>query len=474
MRLRGKIIAICIAVVVSVMSGGFLIILRIQEKSLRDADEENAEKLLAIYCSNVASASSTAGVDMQNTTLQSVAAYYFSTYSRLIGTEDIYYSFVFDGKYLYDMSPYDPYTVFKEGAPPAQGEADVIIKRVRAGKDTVLVGYCPFRLSDQVFEGYISMNVSETENKIHGLRISCVIVLLFGCIITVMITVLLVRHVLSPIEKLTQNAISISKGDYHLRTNHESNDEIGILSAAFDKMSESIEEKITHLDMELQKRQLLLGALSHEMKTPMTAIIGYADSLMRMPLSDAQREDCAKKIYDAGKHTERLAQKMMELVGLSEPGQIEKTNFDASEFVIELKAFVPPQVEIACEVQSIYGDKALLLSMLLNLVENGLRASDDNPQVRVLITESENLVRFIVSDRGCGIAPEQIPLIMEPFYRVDKARSRKRGGAGLGLAICRKICEQHGGTLSISSEPGQGTTVTASAMVQTMPLIITT
>lgn len=180
MRLRGKIIAICIAVVVSVMSGGFLIILRIQEKSLRDADEENAEKLLAIYCSNVASASSTAGVDMQNTTLQSVAAYYFSTYSRLIGTEDIYYSLVFDGKYLYDMSPYDPYTVFKEGAPPAQGEADVIIKRVRAGKDTVLVGYCPFRLSNQVFEGYISMNVSETENKIHGLRISCVIVLLFG------------------------------------------------------------------------------------------------------------------------------------------------------------------------------------------------------------------------------------------------------------------------------------------------------
>lgn len=474
MRLRGKIIAICIAVVLLVMSGGFLIILQIQEKSLRDADEENAEKLLTIYCSNVASASSTMGVDMQDTTLQSVAAYYFSTYSRLIQTENIYYSLVCDGKYLYDMSPYDPYAVFEEGAPSAPGEAGVSIKRIRAGKDTVLVGCCPFRLSDQEFEGYISMNVNETENKIAGLRVSCIMVLLLGCIITVILTVLLVRHVLSPIEKLTQNAISISKGDYHLRTGYKSNDEIGILSAAFDKMSESIEEKITHLDMELQKRQLLLGALSHEMKTPMTAIIGYADSLMRMPLSDAQKEDCAKKIYDAGKRTECLAQKMMELVGLSEFGQIEKTDFDASEFVNELKIFVPPQVEITCEAQSIYGDKELLLSMLLNLVENGLRASDDNPQVRVMITRSGNQVQFIVSDKGCGIAPEQIPLIMEPFYRVDKARSRKKGGAGLGLALCKKICEQHGGALSISSEPGQGTTVTASVTVQDITPIITT
>jgi len=449
--------AICMAAVLLVMSLGFFVILQIQERSLREADEKNVQKSLAIYCSNVISASSTGGADMRDTTLRSVAAYYFSAYARLVQTENVFYSLVCDGKYLYDMSPYDPYAVFEDSE--EEGES---IKRIRMGEDVVIVGRYSFELLGQKFEAYMSMNVSETENKISGLRMLCITVLLLGCIIMAAILALLVRHILSPIEKLTENAVSISKGEYHLRTNYESNDEIGILSTAFDEMSAAIEEKITHLDTELQKRQLLLGALSHEMRTPMTAIIGYADSLMRMPLSDAQKNECAKKIYDAGKHTERLAQKMMELIGLSDAGQIEKSTLDAAEFAEELKAMVPPQVKIDCKVQSLYGDKTLLLSMVANLVENAVRASDDSPEVEVLITENQNRIQFIISDRGCGIAPEQISLLTEPFYRVDKARSRKKGGAGLGLAICKKICEQHGGTLSIESEIGRGTTVTAS------------
>lgn len=462
MRLRGKIISIYIAVVVLVMSCCFFAILRVQEKSLRDADEENAEKSLAIYCSNVISASSTAGANLRDTTLKSVAAYYFSSYSRFLQTENVFYSLVCDGKYLYDRSPYNPYSVFQENNSSYLGETGVSLKRIHDGSDTVIVGFYPFQIDDKNFEAYISMNVNETENKIVGLRVFCIVLLIFSCIITAVITVLLVRHILAPIEKLTQNAAAISKGDYHLRTNYKSKDEIGILSSAFDKMSESIEEKITSLDLELKKRQLLLGALSHEMKTPMTAIIGYADSLMRMPLNDAQKNDCAKKIYDAGKHTESLAQKMMELVEVCGSGQIQKTAVDASEFVNELKALISPKIKITCEVQSINGDKTLLISMVLNLVENALRASDDNPHVEVLIKKNGDFIQFIVSDKGCGIAPEELSLIFEPFYRVDKARSRKTGGAGLGLAICKKICEQHGGTLCISSEPGQGTTVTAS------------
>lgn len=138
------------------------------------------------------------------------------------------------------------------------GETGVSLKRIHDGSDTVIVGFYPFQIDDKNFEAYISMNVNETENKIVGLRVFCIVLLIFSCIITAVITVLLVRHILAPIEKLTQNAAAISKGDYHLRTNYKSKDEIGILSSAFDKMSESIEEKITSLDLELKKDNFCL------------------------------------------------------------------------------------------------------------------------------------------------------------------------------------------------------------------------
>lgn len=461
MRLKGKITTICIVIMVLVMSGCFVVILQIQEKSLRDTDDKNAEKSLAIYCSNIIPISSTASMGMQETTVKSVVAYYFSTYARLAQTENIYYSLVSDGKYLYDMSPYDPYSVLPKNNFSHSEETKVSIQRIRDGKNIVIVGCYPFQISNQNFEAYISMNVHETENKIVGLRILCIFLLIFGCMITAVITVLLVRHILSPIEKLTQNAVSISKGDYHLRTNYKSKDEIGILSVAFDKMSESIEEKITCLDIELQKQQLLLGALSHEMKTPMTALIGYADSLLRMPLNEAQKNECARKIYHAGSLMESLTQKMMELVGMSDIEQIKKETIDSTVFLEDLRELISREVGIYCDVDKIFGDKTLLLSMVMNLVENAMRASGDTPQVSVQITNKDGFTQIIVSDKGCGIAEDQIPLITEPFYRVDKARSRKYGGTGLGLAICKRICECHNGTLSIESKVGEGTTVTA-------------
>ena len=152
---------------------------------------------------------------------------------------------------------------------------------------------------------------------------------------------------------------------------------------------------------------------------------------------------------------------MMELVGLSETEQIKKEIIDMASFAEELSEFIPDNVKITYDIKSIYGDKTLLVSMAVNLTENALRASGDNPEVSVKICDSGQFSQIIVSDKGCGIDEKQIPLIMEPFYRVDKARSRKHGGAGLGLAICQRICRCHGGHIEIKSKLGEGTTVIA-------------
>ena len=161
-----------------------------------------------------------------------------------------------------------------------------------------MVGEYIFQVGKEFFQAYISVNVNGTENTIRAIRGFTLVLLLLAWSLVGAGIAFLIRRTLRPIEQLTENSIAISNGDYHLRTNYKGADEVGQLSMAFDKMAESIEEKITSLDEELQKRQLLLGALSHEMKTPMTAIIGYADSLIRMPLNDQQKSDCAEKYIE--------------------------------------------------------------------------------------------------------------------------------------------------------------------------------
>ena len=104
-------------------------------------------------------------------------------------------------------------------------------------------------------------------------------------------------------------------------------------------------------------------------------------------------------------------------------------------------------------------DETLVFSLIENLIQNALRASEEGERIRVTLKEEEGYDVILVEDHGCGISPEHIPLLTEPFYRVDKARSRKMGGAGLGLTICKRIAEWHDGDLHIESAVGVGTTV---------------
>ncbi len=466
MRLWGKITAICGVVLVLVMSISFFVILQLVEHTLYHTQEENAKKSLTMYCSNIISSGEISASGLRQTTLRSIVQYYFANSASLAQTDTVFYSLVSHEKYLFDRSPYDPLSVIpyaedlEENDDPE--ESQVQLKRTRSGQEAVLVGMVPFTLGEETFQAYISVNISETQRQVMTLQILSLGVLLLACAMVATAVALLIRRALSPIEKLTENAACISNGQYHLRTNYQSRDEIGTLSVAFDKMAESIEEKITSLDLEVHKQQMLVGALSHEIKTPMTAMIGYADTFLRMPLSDDQKNECARKIYHAGKHMEKLTQKMMELVGLADSGEIQKSIIPVSSFAQDLQELLPAQVKIQYDTERLWGDESLLISMVTNLVENAVRASGEDPQICVYITEKGQFTQILVSDTGCGIPPEQIPLITEPFYRVDKARSRKHGGAGLGLAICKKICEYHGGTLTIESTVGQGTTVTAS------------
>lgn len=217
-----------------------------------------------------------------------------------------------------------------------------------------------------------------------------------------------------------------------------------------------------------KKKQLLLAALTHELKTPMTAIIGFSDNLLYMSLTEEQRLVCAQNILTAGRHTERLAYRLFELINLADPEQssenIIKIHFPVSRLAEKLREILPHQVKITYDSFDLYGDETLLISLVSNLVDNAIHASPENAPVFVDLAMDGLNGKITVTDQGRGIPSDYIDLVAEPFFRVDKARTRNNGGVGLGLALCKLIAAYHGGTINIESKPEHGTRVTVTLL----------
>ena len=314
---------------------------------------------------------------------------------------------------------------------------------------------------------YLTQALADTYASIARLTRVAQLALLLCLILCGTALPLMLKKSLRPLKKLTKITQTIAAGRYDLRADIPSLDEVGELSASFDRMAETVEQKIESLEDTAKRRELLLGALTHEMKTPMTAIIGYAQSLLSMPLSERDKLDAANEIYEAARRTERLSQKMMQLISLTESPALVQRNLDVPTLFEQVERAVSPMLTqkrmtltLRPNAATLHGDGDLLFSLMTNLIDNAIKASPEQSTVVLSAEPMEGHVRLTVSDHGSGIPADKIALVTEPFYRVDKARSRKSGGAGLGLSICRMIAEAHGGTLSIESTLGEGTTIT--------------
>ena len=217
-----------------------------------------------------------------------------------------------------------------------------------------------------------------------------------------------------------------------------------------------------------EKQELLMGALSHEMRTPLTSIIGYSDTLRHVKLKDEQKDRALEHINREGKRLEALSGKMLQLLGLYQNHAIQMEMTTADDLLNHVIDMEKEQAEkktvhlrMECEAFSMKMDPALMESLLINLIDNALKATDAGGSIWVKAYEKAGKKIFEVSDTGIGIPEEELGKITDAFYMVDKSRSRKEGGSGLGLALCVKVAELHGGFLQIESQPGEGTTVRA-------------
>lgn len=287
--------------------------------------------------------------------------------------------------------------------------------------------------------------------------ISFLVILCTAALIT-----LLVRTILHPIQRLKENTSLIAAGVYDKRIAVVEQDEIGSLAMDFNAMAQAVENRVEELQEEAERRTLFMSALTHELKTPMTSIKGNAETLLMTKMDEDEREAALLQINADCTRVERLSYKLMQLLVLKHAEDIEPKEQQVSELLDMVYDAAKEQVRqrglilnIENHMELLKMDRDLLCELLLNLIDNAGKASPRGSAITLLA--QGNIIS--VSDSGHGIPAGELHRLTEPFYMVDKARSRKQGGMGLGLALAQEIARLHGAQLAFESEVGKGTTV---------------
>lgn len=274
------------------------------------------------------------------------------------------------------------------------------------------------------------------------------------------------RLLTRPLEKLSRTAQALAAGDLACRSGITGRDEIGALAREFDAMAQRQQEHIAALQATMEGQDRFIGSFTHELKTPMTSILGYADLLRRGTLSPAEQAQAADYIFSEAKRLERLSFKLLELY-LAEHQSPELLPASPAALVQDLTAPLVPGLARQGITLTVQGEEGLCLlepdlfrSLVLNLLDNARKAMEEPGTIAVTTAMTGDGCTLTVRDTGRGMPPEVLDHLTEAFYRVDKSRSRAQGGAGLGLTLCDRIAALHQGQLRLESRPGQGTTVT--------------
>ena len=274
----------------------------------------------------------------------------------------------------------------------------------------------------------------------------------------------LLHWMYQPLAKVTAAARALGAGNQSARAEVTRKDEFGELARALNGMADTVQSQLEQLQNVADQRQRLLENMAHELRTPLAAVSGWAETMRGANLSEEEQADALDTILFESRRAAALSRQMLELSVLQHDETIQKKLVAAEELLQRVHTAMLPLAEsrgVIWQVgqagfATVQGDAALLESLLGNLCENAMKASSPGGRVQ-LGCEMRKKKCFWVRDYGRGMSRETLQNLGQPFYREDKARSRREGGAGLGVALCFEIARQHGAKLQYYSQPGKGT-----------------
>ncbi len=302
--------------------------------------------------------------------------------------------------------------------------------------------------------------IDERERQISFALISNLVIIVF----TSMIVYFLTKHLTKPITDLIQATSEMSDGNYKKRVPENGNDEISLLAKNYNIMSAMVEEHTEKLEEYARTRDDFVRNFSHELKTPLTSMIGYSDILRSKKCNEETILELSNYIFTEGKRLEHLSAQMIALMKMKQAVH-EFRSIKIEEIVSNaLFSVEPVAVKKKCTIkyhldsnQKVLCNRPLIETLLVNLLENSIKASLSGSEVTIFTENQEESLKITVADKGIGMKQEELAKITEPFYMVDT--SRKGKSTGIGLSICDEIIKLHGSTLCFESEPDKGTLV---------------
>jgi signal transduction histidine kinase len=224
---------------------------------------------------------------------------------------------------------------------------------------------------------------------------------------------------------------------------------------------------LTRIEQLFHAQQRFVADVSHELRSPLTAVRGNMDLLRRGAANDP--EERAQVLGAIDSEVERMSRLVSDLLLLARSDSgvtLEKHPVELDTLLLDVyrqAQLTARSVRIALGAEDqaiVMGDRDRLKQVLLNLVDNAIKYTPAGGEVTLSLTKDDQWVRISVQDTGIGVAPEDVPHLFDRFYRVDKARSRDAGGTGLGLAIAKSVVDAHGGRITVDSKAGQGSIFT--------------
>ena len=332
----------------------------------------------------------------------------------------------------------------------------------------------PLFLISIVFVGFMSLQPAEvvtpqTKEFLGEMLISVILIMAMTCSF---LMAWIYRSILSPIETLKKATQNIRDGNLDFEVEIEDNDEIGELCAAFEEMrlrlKESTEEKVS---FDSQNKELISN-ISHDLKTPITAIKGYVEGIMDGVADTPEKMDrYIRTIYNKANEMNLLINE------LTLYSKIDTNRIPYNFTTISAKGYFGDCAEdLSVELESkgaeftyrnfmdddckVIVDPEQLRRVINNIVSNSLKYTD-KPKVEITMDVKDvgDFIQIELGDNGRGIAAKDLPFIFDRFYRADASRNSSKGGSGIGLSIVKKIVEEHGGNIWATSEEGVGTTM---------------
>lgn len=350
---------------------------------------------------------------------------------------------------------------------PSNEEMNALFQRVALGEEivkqtqspsgplfTVIV---PWRQEGAVMGLVLIQTAAQTVHAAYqGLALQVSLTGIAVLILSILAVFFMTKRLTKPLTAMAMAASDMAKGSFSVRAPEEGANEVHKLAVAFNQMAEQLES------LE-QSRRDFVANVSHELRSPVTSIQGFAQGLLDGTISSADRDDYLQVIVD---ETHRLSKLIAGLLNLSrmESGTTElaMTDFDVNEvarrvLISRMAQIDEKRIDVDADFENdccyVYADQDQIEQVIINLVDNAIKFTPEGGHLSVITRVMGDHVSLRIKDNGIGILPEDAAHIFDRFYKADKAHTVGKG-TGLGLAICQRIMERHGQTIRLVSGEG--------------------